>query len=34
MLSCSAYEILSDPSKRQMYDQTGNTGEGNAAGFN
>lgn len=26
--------MLSDPSKRQMYDQTGNTGEGNAAGYN
>lgn len=34
MVSCSAYEVLSDPSKRQMYDQTGNTGEGNAAEYN
>lgn len=27
----SAYEILSDANKRQVYDQTGHTGEGSAA---
>lgn len=26
--------MLSDSSKRQFYDQTGQTGEGNAAGYN
>lgn len=26
--------MLSDSSKRQFYDQTGNSGEGNAAGYN
>lgn len=29
----NAYEVLSDSSKRQMYDQTGNSGEGSAADY-
>ena len=32
-MSRSAYEVLSDASKRQAYDHTGNTGEGSAADY-